>query len=298
MVKLKHFQWEKLSKWLCPEPGYVLDFTNKTFAEFFEDHFEVNIFADAFSEMGTSKWNRLCCFISTAPPHVVIELLNILWRRTNTERDDEIAQAKRAAEGDWSTTSFEYVSILQEAAAEEDSELRQLVNELASLATHTSTPHLQKLSSEWTLDTVDRDLLRALENIEKDPEAAITAASSLVESLCRSIILARQKELPKTMDIQSLYREVRDILDLNPKKELISPEIEADIRSILSGIGNVVQGIGALRTHAGTAHGRQKGFTRVDPRIARLAVNAASTYALFLIETWERKYPNDKLGKA
>jgi hypothetical protein len=44
-----------------------------------------------------------------------------------------------------------------------------------------------------------------------------------------------------------------------------------------------------LRTHGGDAHGREKGFKRIDARIARLALNAASTIALFLIETWERK---------
>ena len=30
-------------------------------------------------------------------------------------------------------------------------------------------------------------------------------------------------------------------------------------------------------------------YRRIDPRIARLAIHAASTVALFLIETWERK---------
>ena len=43
-----------------------------------------------------------------------------------------------------------------------------------------------------------------------------------------------------------------------------------------------------MRTHGGDAHGREKGFRRIDPRIARLAINAASSLALFLIETWER----------
>ena len=49
------------------------------------------------------------------------------------------------------------------------------------------------------------------------------------------------------------------------------------------------EGIGALRTHGGDAHGRERGHRRIDPRIARLAIHAASTVALFLIETWERK---------
>ena len=90
----------------------------------------------------------------------------------------------------------------------------------------------------------------------------------------------------------------RDILELNPNKDLPDEEAAADIRTILAGLSNVLQGIGALRTHAGTAHGRQKGFTRVDPRIARLAVHTASSYCLFLIETWERKFPDDKLKLA
>ena len=45
--------------------------------------------------------------------------------------------------------------------------------------------------------------------------------------------------------------------------------------------------IGALRTHGGDAHGREKGFKRLDARIARLSINAAGSLALFLIETWE-----------
>ncbi|MFZ2980673.1 MAG: abortive infection family protein [Sphingobium sp.] len=44
-------------------------------------------------------------------------------------------------------------------------------------------------------------------------------------------------------------------------------------------------GIGALRTHGGDAHGREKGARRIDARIAHLALNAASSLALFLIET-------------
>tara|TARA_R110002051_G_scaffold1008_1_gene4918 strand:+ start:50308 stop:51204 length:897 start_codon:yes stop_codon:yes gene_type:complete len=295
VAKLKHYQWDKLRKWFCPEAGYVLDFTSKTFAQFFEDHFEVNIYADTFSEFGTSKWNRLRAFITTAPPHVVVELLNNLWKNRNSQRDDEIYQAFRHAESDWSTGSQEHSNWLSEFAAQEDDEFKHLIVELAELPSHTSTPHLRRLSSEWTLDTVDLDLRRALENTEKDPEAAITAASSLVESLCRSIILARGADLPKDMDISSLYKVVRDLLDLNPKKELKTSEIEGDIRSVLSGLGTVLLGIGALRTHAGTAHGRQKGFTRVDPRIARLAVNSASSLSLFLIETWGMKFPDDKL---
>ena len=57
-------------------------------------------------------------------------------------------------------------------------------------------------------------------------------------------------------------------------------------------------GVGALRTHGGDAHGREKCFARIDARIARLSIHAASTAALFLIETWQRKFPAQPLPKA
>jgi hypothetical protein len=58
---------------------------------------------------------------------------------------------------------------------------------------------------------------------------------------------------------------------------------------VLGGLTSVAKGIGALCTHGGDAHGREKGYRRIDSRIARFGINAASSIALFLIETWERQ---------
>lgn len=65
--------------------------------------------------------------------------------------------------------------------------------------------------------------------------------------------------------------------------------VAQDIRKVLSGLSTTAEGIGSLRTHGGDAHGRERGHPMIDPRIARLAIHAASTIALFFIETWERK---------
>jgi hypothetical protein len=57
-------------------------------------------------------------------------------------------------------------------------------------------------------------------------------------------------------------------------------------------IASCARVIGALRTHAGDAHGREKGFRRFDARIARFArfaINEASLIALFLIDKRERQ---------
>ena len=61
--------------------------------------------------------------------------------------------------------------------------------------------------------------------------------------------------------------------------------ISTDI-PILGGLSSIVDGVGALRTHAGSAHGRGKKGYEIQPRHARLAVYAAHTLVLFALETW------------
>ncbi|MEP3437485.1 MAG: hypothetical protein ABJN75_11970 [Hoeflea sp.] len=53
-------------------------------------------------------------------------------------------------------------------------------------------------------DTVTREIDRALTNAETDPEDAVTAACSILESICRSILIEMEKELPPKKDISGL----------------------------------------------------------------------------------------------
>lgn len=147
------------------------------------------------------------------------------------------------------------------------------------------------------LDTVKRDLDRALYSAEKDPEDAVTAACSVVESVCRSILVGSDLDLPTKQDISGLYRAVREPLGLSPTKDGVPDLIAEDVRSTLSGLVTAVQSMGALRTHGGDAHGRERGFRRVDARIARLAIHSASAVSLFLIETWQLRFPEKMLRK-
>lgn len=142
-----------------------------------------------------------------------------------------------------------------------------------------------------TLDfgTVSRDLERAVQNAEHDPEDAVTAACSTLEAVCRSILVELSLPLPQKKDVSSLMKAVQEPLGLSPGRSDLPDLIAQDIRKVLSGLATAAEGIGSLRTHGGDAHGRERGHRRVDPRIARLAIHASSTLSLFLIETWERK---------
>lgn len=70
------------------------------------------------------------------------------------------------------------------------------------------------------------------------------------------------------------------------------------MKAVLSGLVTAVQSIGSLRTHAGGAHGKERGFKRIDTRIAKLAIHSASAVALFLIQTWQIRFHGRALPQA
>ena len=69
--------------------GYVLDFSNKTFAEFFDEELGVNIDDPRYSVEGTSKAKRLRFFLRISDPQVRVRTLLALWeyREDNRRRN-------------------------------------------------------------------------------------------------------------------------------------------------------------------------------------------------------------------
>ena len=61
------------------------------------------------------------------------------------------------------------------------------------------------------------------------------------------------------------------------------------MKKVLSGLNSIVDGIGSLRTHTGSAHGRGRRVYRLQARHARLAVHASHTLVGFFIETWDER---------
>lgn len=59
--------------------GYVLDFTDRTMAEWFEEGFAIDIQSGAYDATGTSKAKRLRTFIEVEDGHTVGAVLRALW---------------------------------------------------------------------------------------------------------------------------------------------------------------------------------------------------------------------------
>ena len=66
--------------------GYVLDFSNRTFAEFFNDELSINIDHPRYSVDGSSKAKRLRRLLRTSDLAVVVKVLLALWEYREADR--------------------------------------------------------------------------------------------------------------------------------------------------------------------------------------------------------------------
>jgi len=134
------------------------------------------------------------------------------------------------------------------------------------------------------IPSIEAEFNRALGNVNSDPREAVSAACNILESIFKVYISDEGLELPKKQDIQNVWKVVRADLGFDPSRVE-----DDDLKKILSGILSVVDGIGAFRTHASSAHGQGRKRYKLKPRHARLAINSAHTLALFVLETWDEK---------
>ncbi len=129
------------------------------------------------------------------------------------------------------------------------------------------------------LHQCQRDFERALGNIATDPEQAAGSASSLLESICKAI-LERAGEPVTDWKIRPLVQQTAHHLD-PAAGSAARPGIESAMRQL----ADLAQSVGTIRNRSGAAHGRSPDHQPLQPRHARLAVNAAATLGLFLLET-------------
>jgi hypothetical protein len=133
------------------------------------------------------------------------------------------------------------------------------------------------------VQAIEIEYNRAYRSIESDPPAAVTAACAILESVCKVYLEEEKQEMPAKQVLGNLWNEVATHLGLLPKD---MPD--DDLKRILQGLFGIAGGVAALRTHEGSAHGRSKNY-KLSPRHARLAVHAAHTMAMFVLETWEER---------
>jgi hypothetical protein len=134
------------------------------------------------------------------------------------------------------------------------------------------------------IPSIEAEFTRALANVNSEPRESVSAACNILESIFKVYIADEELDKPQKQDLQNVWKVVRGDLGFDPK--LVQDD---DLKKVLSGILSIVDGIGAFRTHASSAHGEGRIMYKLKPRHARLAVHSAHTIAMFVLETWDEK---------
>jgi hypothetical protein len=219
----------------------------------------------------------------------------LAWlRETNKDPsiDDPLAVVGRIVEG-WMEAPLAPGDWLYEERMAEierlkkvfaDAKLRYLQGGRLAPAAGVPSKTLEQFVKERDSSAIEEEFTRALANVDTKPREAVSAASNILESICKTYIAEEGLEMPQKQDLKPVWTVVRKHLGFDP-----GAIEDTDLQTILSGMISVVDGIGALRTHASSAHGAGVKVYKLEPRHARLAVHAAHTVALFILESWKRK---------
>ncbi|WP_081620114.1 restriction endonuclease [Thioalkalivibrio sp. ALMg9] len=83
---LKSLDYDLLDHVFDMGGGYVLDFSNKTFSEFFFDELGIDIDNAHYCDIGNSKANRLRSYLRQASREDVLKVLGALWEYREVKR--------------------------------------------------------------------------------------------------------------------------------------------------------------------------------------------------------------------
>lgn len=255
-----------LEAFLGMASGYVLDFTNPTFAEFFFEIANIDIHSEQYTTEGTSKANKMRSFWKQDHDHVVARVLLALIKR------------KRAAQNPVEAGSSDF-----------EQRCRAIADRLLS-----GGPPLQPLKEQakaLNAEYLTQQIRRMESSIDSDPSLAIGTAKELLETCCRTILSERGKTVTGMPDLPSLARDTLKELKLVPDAVPDSSRGADVTKRLLSNLSTISNGLAELRNLYGTGHGKHGQTTGVKPRHAKLAVGAASTFATFLFETHQETKP-------
>ena len=146
-----------------------------------------------------------------------------------------------------------------------------------------SDENISESISSFDANEVHNAWQKAVQRRQDDPEGAMLASRTLLETVCKHILDEKGVDYSKD-DLCKLYRKTAEALDLVP-----SQHTEEAFKAILGGCYTIVQNLGSLRNKVSDAHGQGKHSVKPLPIHATLAVNLAGAMSTFLIKTWNAK---------
>lgn len=161
---------------------------------------------------------------------------------------------------------------------------RPLVSYLEGMDNAPGTAPITDVLEAFDAEHVQAAWQKALDRRATDPEGAITAARTLLETVCKHVLDRADVAYPDDADLPKLWGLAAESLKLAP-----SQHHEESFKVILGSCQQIVNRLGTLRNKISDAHGQGSRPVRPKPRHAELAVNLAGTMAAFLVATWQEQ---------
>ncbi|MFQ5752313.1 MAG: abortive infection family protein [bacterium] len=274
MSSLTLFEKRSLEKLFDMSSGYVLNFSDRTFEEFFVETVSIDIHSEKYQGSGTSKAKKLREFWRIEPDHLAGKVVLALI-------EDARSEYTRLSE-----LGLEGEDLAKRCPASNRAlidQCKEIGNRL--LAGNVNLNPLKKTTSGFDAKHLAEQIRRMEQSVNSDPSLAIGTSKELIETCCKTILAERGKPYSGTPDIPVLTKATLKELNLIPDGISESTRGNDIIRRLLQNLGTIGNNLAELRGLYGTGHGKHGKAEGLTPRHAKLAVGAASTLATFLFDT-------------
>ena len=240
MSSLRRAELRRVEELLEMSSGYVCDFSDRTFGDFFIEEVGVDIGSDEYLVQGTSK-------------------------AIDCERSSSLKGTRSRQSAD--ALIDDHVDVCRFGPRE----LVEACRAIAEAAAHGRTQSRTTLSSCFRVrrrSTPDADR-SDVASVETDPALAIGTAKELVETCCKTTSQTGEPHYRASRDMSTLTKAVLK------KPPTLFPEAISDgrrgasvVRRLLSNLGTIGNGLAELRGLYGTGHGPEGGASGLQPRHA------------------------------
>lgn len=241
--------------------GYVLDFSDRTMQEFFEDEFGIDIYSEENKANGNSKRNCLSTFLLRTDQQTALRVLRALWERREglleSLPNSEEAQAARAK-----SRVFQQV-------------IETLQNEPAPL----TTQGVEAFTRDRTLEELVADLERTL--AANKPEVAIDHLHTYCMKKFAHLLELRGQTCDKEEPLHSRFGRYRKCLEA---EQSLHEFTSRALKSFIS----LLESFSDLRNNHSLAHDNQL----LSPMEARFIFTSVSAILVMLRALESSRYGN------
>lgn len=210
----------KLERILEMGSGYVLNFSNRTFSDFFDDALNIDIYNQKYESKGSSKANHMRVFWETEPNHIV-------------------ARALEALVEDWS----EYIT--QNTPPPSD-EFKKILQRLKLSAPVPDISAIRPNAEEKGFEALAKAVRESID--KNEPEAGLDRLHTFLIKYFRSLCEKHQVQITKEKPLHSL---VGEYIKAIKSKGLIESDItERILKSTIS----VMEAFNTIRNEHSFAH--------------------------------------------